>query len=145
MIVPSRFESMPYVVLEAAGCGQPLISTNVGGIPEIFGPDRASLVEPGDAVALEAAMHAALLDEGGRWLPEHSACASASWWIFSAARMTETVLAGYRRGFAAMGLAPKGGSALATARLPQALTQNIAPGSGIASTSRQSRQSHCPS
>ena len=38
LVVPSRAESMPYVVLEAAGARVPLVATNVGGIPEIFGP-----------------------------------------------------------------------------------------------------------
>ena len=38
MVVPSRAESMPYVVLEAAGARVPMVATNVGGIPEIFGP-----------------------------------------------------------------------------------------------------------
>ena len=38
MVVPSRAESLPYVVLEAAASGKPLITTKVGGIPEIYGP-----------------------------------------------------------------------------------------------------------
>ena len=38
LVVPSRAESMPYVVLEAAAARMPMIATNVGGIPEIFGP-----------------------------------------------------------------------------------------------------------
>lgn len=29
---------MPYVVLEAAGAHIPMVATDVGGIPEIFGP-----------------------------------------------------------------------------------------------------------
>ena len=37
MVVPSRAESLPYVVLETAAGGKPLITTKVGGIPEIYG------------------------------------------------------------------------------------------------------------
>jgi glycosyltransferase involved in cell wall biosynthesis len=54
--VPSRKESLPYLVLEAAAAGRPLVATNVGGIPEIFGPDADALVPPGDAAALAAAI-----------------------------------------------------------------------------------------
>ena len=39
LVVPSRAESLPYVVLEAGGAGIPMIATGVGGIPEIFGPE----------------------------------------------------------------------------------------------------------
>ena len=38
MVIPSRAESLPYVILEAAAAGVPIISTRVGGIPEIFRP-----------------------------------------------------------------------------------------------------------
>ena len=62
MLLGSTFESMPYVVLEAAGCAQPLISTNVGGIPEIFGDQASSLIAAGDVDALKCAMRDALLD-----------------------------------------------------------------------------------
>ncbi len=61
-VVPSLAESLPYVVLEAAAARLPVITTNVGGIPEIFGPTAASLVPAGDAVALGAAMQRALDD-----------------------------------------------------------------------------------
>ena len=56
LVVPSRAESLPYIVLEAAAAGLPLIATHVGGIPEIFGPDAADLVPPGDAGALAGAI-----------------------------------------------------------------------------------------
>jgi glycosyltransferase involved in cell wall biosynthesis len=61
-VVPSLAESLPYVVLEAAAAGLPVIATRVGGIPEIFGPTAANLVPPGDSVALRHAMQAALSD-----------------------------------------------------------------------------------
>jgi len=49
-------------VLEAAAARLPVISTRVGGIPEIYGPTAHSLVPAGDPVALRAAMQAALDD-----------------------------------------------------------------------------------
>ena len=36
MIMPSRAESFPYVILEAIAAGKPLIATRIGGIPEIL-------------------------------------------------------------------------------------------------------------
>lgn len=51
VVVPSRAESLPYVVLEAAAC-KALIATRVGGIPEIFGPLADRLVPADDAAAL---------------------------------------------------------------------------------------------
>ncbi len=56
VVVPSRAESMPYVVLEAIAAGLPLIATRVGGIPEIFGGAADRLVAPDDAAALAEAM-----------------------------------------------------------------------------------------
>jgi glycosyltransferase involved in cell wall biosynthesis len=52
MVVPSRAESLPYVVLEAAASSKPLITTRVGGIPEIYGPLSDTLVPPLDAETL---------------------------------------------------------------------------------------------
>src|SRR5258708_2151425 len=66
LVVPSRAESLPYVVLEAAAAGLPIIATDVGGIPEIFGPDAGDLVHPNDPTALANAIAAALQDHGGR-------------------------------------------------------------------------------
>jgi glycosyltransferase involved in cell wall biosynthesis len=78
-VVPSLAESLPYVVLEAAAAGLPVIATRVGGVPEIFGPAADRLVTAGDAPALAAAMQAAL--------DEPAACTAA------AGRLRERVLA----------------------------------------------------
>jgi glycosyltransferase involved in cell wall biosynthesis len=56
VVIPSRAESMPYIVLEAVAAAVPLITTNVGGIPEIFGRESGRLVPPGDPGMLAAAM-----------------------------------------------------------------------------------------
>jgi glycosyltransferase involved in cell wall biosynthesis len=60
VVVPSRAESMPYIVLETIAAAKPLITTNVGGIPEIYEDAIARLVEPGSASALAHAMAAQL-------------------------------------------------------------------------------------
>ena len=56
VIVPSRAESMPYIVLEAIAAQKPIIVSRVGGIPEIFAEEPHLMVEPDDAGALETAM-----------------------------------------------------------------------------------------
>ncbi len=60
MVIPSRAESLPYVVLEAAAAGKPLITTNVGGIPEIYGPLSPALIPAGDPFKLAEAIACAI-------------------------------------------------------------------------------------
>jgi glycosyltransferase involved in cell wall biosynthesis len=64
MVIPSRAESLPYVVLEAAAAGKPLITTRVGGIPEIYGELSSALIPPGDAAALAQAIANAMREPG---------------------------------------------------------------------------------
>jgi glycosyltransferase involved in cell wall biosynthesis len=59
VVVPSRAEAMPYIVLETLAAGKPMIATTVGGIPEIFGVGSPALTEP-DAVELAGKMGEAL-------------------------------------------------------------------------------------
>ena len=62
IVVPSRAESLPYIVLEAAAAELPLIATNVGGIPEIVRGSDTGLLPAGDVIALARAMHEFLDD-----------------------------------------------------------------------------------
>ena len=62
LVVPSRAESLPYVILEAAAAGTPIVASRVGGIPEIFGTEASHLVLPGNAAALAGAIAKALDD-----------------------------------------------------------------------------------
>ncbi len=50
MVIPSRAESFPYVVLEAIAAGLPLVASNVGGIGEAL--EEEALVPPEDPAAL---------------------------------------------------------------------------------------------
>ncbi|MBU1173819.1 MAG: glycosyltransferase [Alphaproteobacteria bacterium] len=56
VVMPSLFESLPYVILEAAATGKQVIATDVGGVNEIFGPYSDRLIPAGDVQALKAAM-----------------------------------------------------------------------------------------
>jgi glycosyltransferase involved in cell wall biosynthesis len=99
LVVPSRAESLPYVVLEAAAAGLPLIATRVGGLPEIFGPDATELVPPDDALGLARAIGDALQDpaaqgEAALRLKERVRVK------FSAETMTDAVINAYREALA---------------------------------------------
>ena len=45
IVVPSRAEAMPYIVLEAVAAGMTMIATRVGGIPEILGTTSIALCD----------------------------------------------------------------------------------------------------
>jgi glycosyltransferase involved in cell wall biosynthesis len=68
LVLPSRAESFPYVMLEAMAAGRPLIASPTGGIPELV--PAGSLVTPNDAQALLAAVEAALGDSSGEARPD---------------------------------------------------------------------------
>ena len=95
MVVPSRAESLPYVVLEAAAAGKPLITTKVGGIPEIYGPLSDTLVPPDDAGALAQAI-APSARPPGRHGRDRAKVARAGAASFSVDTMVDGVLSAYQ-------------------------------------------------
>lgn len=95
LVMPSRAESLPYVALEAAGAGLPLIASNVGGLPEIVRGSGTRLVAPDDVEALACAMAATLddmEDARSRAIQLRSLVAQR----FTVAKMTGAVLDFYR-------------------------------------------------
>lgn len=57
LLLFSNIENSPCVIGEALCCGLPVITTNVGGIPELVDQSNAILIEPKDEDALTQAMH----------------------------------------------------------------------------------------
>ena len=90
VVVPSRAEAMPYIVLEALAARKPVIATRVGGIPEVLGRDSIALAEPGDPDGLAALMTAAIADADWprKVMPEPTAFKAA----FSASVMANALL-----------------------------------------------------
>lgn len=95
VVVPSRAESMPYIVLEATAAGMPVVATRVGGIPEIFAGESARLVAPGDPAALAKAMNA-ILDDRDKARTEAEALRESVRERFSIAAMARSVEAAYK-------------------------------------------------
>ncbi|WP_075288658.1 glycosyltransferase family 4 protein [Pararhizobium arenae] len=62
VVVPSRAEAMPYIVLEALAAEKPVIASAVGGIPEVLGANAHVLAPPGDPQALAAIMTQSVTD-----------------------------------------------------------------------------------
>jgi len=94
MVVPSRAESFPYVVLEASAAGLPLIATNVGGIPEIVADTDTALIEPGNPSLLATAL-AATLDNPEFALARAARLKAGIKRKFTVAAMTDAVLKFY--------------------------------------------------
>jgi glycosyltransferase involved in cell wall biosynthesis len=103
MVMCSRNESLPYVVLEAAASAKPLIATNVGGIPEIYGPLTNTLVPPENAEALAQAI-ARSLDNPAEAAANAQTISKRVATSFSLDAMVDGVLAGYEQGFARIGM-----------------------------------------
>ncbi len=67
LAVPSRYEGLPLVVLEAMLAGVPIVASAVGGVPDAVTHDRSGLlVPPDDVPALTDALRRVSLDHALR-------------------------------------------------------------------------------
>lgn len=94
VVVPSRAEALPYIVLEALAAQKTMIATAVGGIPEIF-PSACPALVPAQAESIAQAMIAAIADETAfaRLMPERQALEDR----FSVSAMAAGVENAYRQ------------------------------------------------
>src|SRR5262249_19752318 len=78
VVMPSRYEGMPLVALEAAGMGRPVIGTRAPGLDATVADDVTGLlVDPGDPPALAAAIEAVCVDRALATRLGHAARARA--------------------------------------------------------------------
>ena len=99
LVVPSRGDSMPYVVIEAAAAGIPMVAANVGGIPEIFASHRDALFAPNIVAAMADAIEIAL-DDPAAAQARARALRERIFLHFSQKAMVDGVLAAYGEAFA---------------------------------------------
>jgi len=69
-LLSSVKEGLPYVLLEARAARVPIISTNVGGIPEITKSIPSLTVKPKDPIALSKSIKVLINEENNNW-PEN--------------------------------------------------------------------------
>jgi len=100
LVVPSRGDSMPYVVIEAGAAGIPMVAANVGGIPEIFGPFTDALFAPNIVGAVADAIEIAM-EEPDAAQTRARELRERIFQHFSQKATVEGVLAGYRDAFEA--------------------------------------------
>ena len=101
MIVPSRMESLPYIVLEAVAAQVPLVTTDCGGINEIVGKDYAWMVPSHSVDALEKGMVLAMDASETHLAMQALALAERARKLFDAEQMAHQVIAAYRDAIAA--------------------------------------------
>jgi glycosyltransferase involved in cell wall biosynthesis len=63
LVLCSVEENLPCVLIEAMGCGTPVVATHAGDIDHIVGEAQGILVEPGDISGLAAAIKQVLTRE----------------------------------------------------------------------------------
>jgi teichuronic acid biosynthesis glycosyltransferase TuaC len=62
LVLPSYNEGLPTVIVEAGSLGLPVIGSNVGGIPELLGDDRGTILSDSSAQGVAIALRGFLAD-----------------------------------------------------------------------------------
>lgn len=93
MVLPSRYEGLPIIILESMSAGCPIIATAVDGTAEVLSNDSALLVPADDSRALAGAIKKFLDNPSLRNALAHRASIKAE--EYSAERNAERLLAVY--------------------------------------------------
>jgi glycosyltransferase involved in cell wall biosynthesis len=81
-VLSSAWENLPHAAVEALAVGTPVVSTSVGGVPEVVRDgENGLLVPPNDPDALAGALArlAGDLDRSGRAMLEHGRRTFVAW------------------------------------------------------------------
>lgn len=95
LVLPSLFEGLPLVLLEAMAAGLPIVASRTGGIIDALGADDPFLVPPGSADALARAI-VARLDDPASALTTAARLRQRFFDRFTAAEMGRATAAVYR-------------------------------------------------
>jgi glycosyltransferase involved in cell wall biosynthesis len=68
VVHPSHADALPTALIHALAVGVPVVATDVGGVPEVVGPDAGVLVPARDPAALAAAIRSLAGDPASRVL-----------------------------------------------------------------------------
>lgn len=96
MLVPSRLESLPYIVLEAVAAEVPLVTTDCGGINEIVGREYCWMIPSGSVEALETGIMSAMNASDDRLAMQAAALRDRARPMFDVEKMGRDVIAAYR-------------------------------------------------